>query len=157
MSLSNRALAPLGLIASLVFISDQLSKALLLYVLPLHDKIVLCPYLNFTLAYNHGAAFGFLATAGGWQRWFFVGLAAILVITGIIWTKRLQPNEKLSGIAFALIIGGALGNLADRIRVGYVVDFIDFYIGSWHWYTFNIADIAICVGAALLAWTTLKN
>jgi signal peptidase II len=134
----------------LVMLCDQLTKCMLHDLLNIQNKIHVLPHLNFTMAHNHGAAFGILAQAGGWQRWFFVAVALVVIAIATIWMQRLKPDDNLTGVGIALITGGALGNLIDRIRFGYVIDFIDFYIGSWHWFTFNIADIAICVGALFI-------
>ncbi len=137
-------------ITLLVVIADQSSKFLASAYLELHDPVSLLPSLNFTLAHNTGAAFSFLSSASGWQRWFFVVLALVVSVMIMVWMKRLQGQEKLSGIALALILGGALGNVWDRIQLGYVVDFIDFYYQSWHFPVFNLADSAITLGAILL-------
>ncbi|HSX19714.1 MAG TPA: signal peptidase II, partial [Gammaproteobacteria bacterium] len=113
--------------------------------------------LNLHLAYNKGAAFGVLESAGGWQRWAFIAVAIITSAVILLWGKKLGKKHKLETLALSLILGGAWGNLIDRIRVGYVIDYIDFYIGNWHWYTFNVADIAICVGAVLLVLLSFKK
>ncbi len=108
-------------------------------------------YLDLTLVYNQGAAFGFLSDASGWQNIFFV-VVAIFMVVGIVWfLARARHENRLMVVALMFILGGALGNLVDRLRIGRVVDFIDFHIGSWHWYTFNLADSAITLGAVLLA------
>ena len=108
------------------------------------------PFFNLTLAHNPGAAFSFLAGAGGWQRWFFVILAVVICTVLVIWMKRLAQSAKLEAISLALIIGGAIGNVIDRLIYGYVIDFLDVYAGSYHWPAFNIADSAIFIGAVLL-------
>ncbi len=108
-------------------------------------------YLNLALVYNRGAAFGFLSNASGWQNVFFV-VVAVLMVVGIVWfLVRAKRESRLMVVALMFILGGALGNLIDRLRIGRVVDFIDFHLGSWHWYTFNLADSAITLGAILLA------
>ena len=125
-----------------VLIIDLGSKYLILQNFALGDTVPLFPSLNLHYARNYGAAFSFLADSGGWQRWFFAGIAiGISVILAVM---------MLNNIAYALIIGGALGNLFDRLWHGFVVDMIDFYVGDWHFATFNLADTAICVGAALI-------
>ncbi|QKX17350.1 signal peptidase II [Microbulbifer sp. YPW1] len=106
--------------------------------------------LQFTYAENYGAAFSFLADAGGWQRWFFGAVALIFSAVVIVWLKRLPAAKRWEPIALALILGGALGNLWDRVVLGYVRDFISVYYGSWHFPVFNVADMAISVGAAML-------
>ena len=108
------------------------------------------PSLNLHYARNYGAAFSFLADSGGWQRWFFAGIAIGISVILALMMYRSKATQKLNNIAYALIIGGALGNLFDRLWHGFVVDMIDFYVGDWHFATFNLADTAICVGAALI-------
>ncbi len=103
-----------------------------------------------TLVFNEGAAFSFLADAGGWQRWFFAGLAVVVSIALLLWLKRLEAQERLTGVALSLVAGGAVGNLIDRIAYGHVVDFVDVYWRTWHWPAFNVADSAITVGVILL-------
>jgi len=103
-----------------------------------------------TLAHNYGAAFSFLSDAGGWQRWLFTGLASVVTLVLIVWLFRLQAKEKLTAAGLGLIIGGAVGNLIDRVLNGYVVDFIDVYYQDWHWPAFNLADSAITCGVILL-------
>ncbi|WP_226704082.1 signal peptidase II [Microbulbifer elongatus] len=106
--------------------------------------------LQFTYAENYGAAFSFLADAGGWQRWFFGAVAVIFSGVVVVWIKRLPVEKRWEPIALGLILGGALGNLWDRMVLGYVRDFISVYYGSWHFPVFNVADMAISVGAAML-------
>jgi signal peptidase II len=100
--------------------------------------------------HNTGAAFSFLSDAGGWQRWLFAGLAVGMSIVISVWLTRLKPNETFIAIALSLILGGAIGNLVDRLAYGYVIDFLDIYYGNWHWPAFNIADSAITVGVVLM-------
>ncbi|MBC8950624.1 MULTISPECIES: signal peptidase II [Xenorhabdus] len=133
-----------------VFILDLGSKYLVLQHFTLYESIPLIPYFNLTYAQNLGAAFSFLADKGGWQRWFFALVAVAITVVLLVMMYRSNAKQKLSNIAYALVIGGALGNLFDRLVHGFVVDFIDFYVGEWHWPTFNIADSAICIGAALI-------
>lgn len=133
-----------------IIIADQISKTVMVNWLDLYETVPVLPFFNLTLAHNSGAAFSFLAGAGGWQRWFFVVLAAVISVVLIIWMRRLAPTAKLEAISLALIIGGAIGNVIDRLVYGYVIDFLDVYAGSYHWPAFNIADSAICVGAVLL-------
>jgi signal peptidase II len=125
-------------ISALVIVLDQLTKVVMANWLELYQTVAVMPYFNFTLAHNSGAAFSFLAGAGGWQRWFFIGLAVSVSIVLIIWLSRLKAQAKVEAIAIALFIHG------------YVIDFIDLYVGSYHWPAFNIADAAICIGAVLL-------
>lgn len=145
-------------LSALVIVLDLATKELALRTLALHDPIaVVDGLLNWMLTYNYGAAFSFLSDASGWQRWFFSALA--LVISGLlgVWLRRLPRSDWRQALPFALIIGGALGNLVDRLRFGYVVDFIDVYWGSYHWPAFNVADSAISVGAVLLVVFGLRG
>ena len=113
------------------------------------ERLDVLPFFNLTLAYNSGAAFSFLAGAGGWQRWFFAAVAVIAVVLILGWMRKLR-EERMQGAALALILGGAVGNLYDRVVLGHVVDFLDFYWGDYHFPAFNIADTAITIGAALI-------
>jgi signal peptidase II len=108
------------------------------------------PLFNLTLVYNRGAAFSFLSQAGGWQRWFFAVLALVVSVGLVIWLRKLKRHEFYSAIGLTLILGGAIGNLIDRVRLGYVIDFLDVYYQQWHWPAFNIADSAITVGVMFL-------
>lgn len=147
----SRWLALAGVIIGL----DQLTKWLAEQYLVYGEPVPVLPLFNLTLAYNTGAAFSLLAEAGGWQRWLFAGLALVVSVLIIGWLRRLGPEERLTGLALTLILGGALGNLIDRLYLGYVIDFIDVYYGSYHWPAFNIADSAITVGATLLVISSL--
>ncbi|PLY15422.1 MAG: signal peptidase II [Sedimenticola sp.] len=129
---------------------DQVSKQLVESSLLVYETIPIMPYFNLTLAYNEGAAFSFLSDQGGWQRWLFATLAAGVSLLLVVWLSKLQRHEKWVAIAFALIIGGAIGNLIDRLLFGHVIDFLDFYYAGWHWPAFNLADSAISVGVALM-------
>ena len=113
------------------------------------------PVFNLVLVFNEGAAFSFLSDAGGWQRWFFVALSSGVSLVLLVWLVRLKPAEKLLATALAMILGGALGNLIDRVRYGHVVDFLDFHWRQWHWPAFNVADSAITLGVVLLVLLTL--
>ena len=141
----------------LVIALDLASKAVISHYFSLHETMAVIPgWFNLTLAHNSGAAFSFLANESGWQRWFFAIIALVVSIIIFFWIKRLQAHERWMAIALALILGGALGNLWDRLTLGYVVDFLDFYYQSGsqftarHWPAFNIADSAISVGAVML-------
>ena len=116
----------------------------------LFQSIPIMPFFKLTYVHNTGAAFSFLSEAGGWQRWFFTGLA--LVISGVIavWLARLKHHETLLAVALSLVLGGAIGNLIDRLVYGYVIDFLDVYYQTWHWPAFNIADSAITLGVILM-------
>jgi signal peptidase II len=137
--------------------ADQLSKALALALLELHRPLAVLPFFNLTLVFNPGAAFSFLSEAGGWQRWFFSGLAVVLSLVMGIWLARLARGELGRAIGLALVIGGAIGNLIDRLRFGYVVDFFDFHLAGWHWPAFNIADSCITIGVAMLLFCELRG
>jgi len=137
-------------LSSLLIVLDQASKWFMVSWLSLYETVAVIPFFNLTMAHNTGAAFSFLAQAGGWQRWFFVGLTVIISTGLIIWLKKLSSAAKLEAISISMILGGAIGNVIDRLCHGYVIDFLDVYYGSYHWPTFNIADSAIVVGAALL-------
>ena len=143
------AFAWLG-VAVVIVILDLWTKSIASESLTLYRPVELTSWLNMTLAHNYGAAFSFLSDAGGWQRWLFTGLASVVTVVLIVWLFRLTAQEKLTAAALGLIIGGAVGNLVDRINHGYVVDFIDVYYRDWHWPAFNIADSAITCGVILL-------
>lgn len=118
--------------------------------LVLGEPVAVMPYLNWTLAYNYGAAFSFLADQDGWQRWFFAILALVISAVLLFWLSRLPKKLTLETIGINMVLGGAIGNVIDRVTEGRVTDFIDFYIGTWHYATFNIADVGIVVGAGML-------
>jgi len=142
-------------LSALVLVLDQCTKWLAGSGLQYGEPVPLVPMLALTLAHNYGAAFSFLGDASGWQRWFFILLAVAVSAVLLLWLKRLQRHEWRIALALALILGGALGNVIDRLLYGYVIDFIDFYYGDWHWPVFNVADSAISVGAALLLFDAL--
>ena len=136
-------------IALLVLLLDQFTKVLVLGAFQLGDSTPITSFFNLVRVHNHGAAFSFLAGAGGWQRWFFTGIGVAAALF-MVWMLRAHPGQKLFGLAISLILGGAIGNVIDRLLHGYVVDFLDFYWGTWHFPAFNVADAGISVGAALL-------
>jgi len=140
-----------------VLLLDQASKQLAEASLQLYQQIPLLPFFNLTLAYNEGAAFSFLSDQDGWQRWLFSGLALLVTLVLVVWMKRLRTDERLLAIALALIIGGALGNLIDRMLWGHVIDFLDLYYLQWHWPAFNLADSAIVLGVSLFILDTLRQ
>jgi signal peptidase II len=137
-------------VSGFVLVVDQLSKWLANGALGLGESIGLLPMLAMTKAYNYGAAFSFLGSASGWQRWFFIALAIVVCTVLLVWLARLAQHERRTALALSLILGGAIGNLVDRVLYGYVIDFIDVYYQAWHWPTFNVADSAITLGAGLL-------
>ncbi len=134
----------------LVLAFDQASKQLIELNFALYESMELLPFLNITLVYNEGAAFSFLSDQDGWQRWLFMLLALVVTVVLVGWVKRLRQEERAIAISLTLVIGGAVGNLVDRVLYGHVIDFIDFYYGQWHWPAFNVADSAITVGVALM-------
>jgi len=138
-------------VALVVVIADQITKWAIIEWVPLYDRVPINSFINLTHQKNTGAAFSFLANAGGWQRWFFVVLASVVsvVIAVWIWRIRKQGQVILSG-GLALVLGGAVGNLIDRARYGHVTDFIQVWFGEWAFPSFNVADAGISVGAALL-------
>lgn len=137
-------------LSAVVIVLDQATKYLASGLLDYGVPVPVLPFFNLTLAHNPGAAFSFLAGASGWQRWFFIGIALVVSVLIVGWMKRLSPRENWLAAALALILGGAIGNVIDRVMYGYVVDFIDLYYGAWHWPAFNIADSAITVGVAIM-------
>ncbi|VFN00310.1 MAG: signal peptidase II Aspartic peptidase. MEROPS family A08 [Candidatus Kentron sp. G] len=141
--------------AALIVILDQGTKYLASTLLTPHVPVAILPFLSFTLTYNPGAAFSFLSDAGGWQRWLFAGLSAGVSIVLIGWLRAIPRGRLLLPAALTLVLGGALGNLWDRLMQGAVVDFIDLHYRGWHFPTFNVADSAITVGAFLLFITLL--
>ena len=135
-------------VAAVVILLDQLTKFWVLNTFAPGEAVAVTPFFNLVLVFNPGAAFSFLADHAGWQRWFFAVIA--LVISGwIIWQLRTQKSRSWYSFGLALIMGGALGNLIDRLWLGMVVDFIDLHAAGWHWPAFNVADSAVCVGAVL--------
>ena len=139
------------LLSAFVIVADQISKLLVLEHFQLHEALPIIPgLLNLTLAFNEGAAFSFLSDAGGWQRWFFTVLAIVVGTILIVWLKRTTRTDWRTALPLSLVVGGAVGNVIDRIRLGHVVDFIDVHYGTWSFPAFNVADSAISVGAVLL-------
>jgi len=137
-------------ISAVVIILDQLTKYLASDLLVLHEPVAIIPFINLMLAHNTGAAFSFLSDAAGWQRWFFIVLALVVSAVILFWMHGLPQKAARTAIPLALILGGALGNVWDRIQLGYVVDFIDVYYERWHWPAFNVADSSITIGTVLL-------
>lgn len=147
------------ILAGIIVIADQITKAIATAELIMYKAVAVMPMFNFTLMHNKGAAFSFLNDAGGWQRWLFTVISFVVSIVLIFWIKQLKPEEKFQAAAFSFILGGAVGNLIDRVRLGYVVDFIEIYWVSnatqYSWPAFNIADSAITVGVTILIVDTL--
>lgn len=144
-------------LAALVLVIDQATKIWAEATLVFGQPVELLSWFNFTLAYNRGAAFSFLADAGGWQRYFFLVIGTVAVIVIVAWLRRLREHERVTAAGLALILGGAVGNIVDRAMHGHVVDFIDWHYGGWHWPAFNLADSAIMLGAALVILASLRS
>jgi len=144
----------LGTAFALVVV-DQVVKVLMLQWLRSGEVVEVTPFFNLVLVYNPGAAFSFLAGASGWQREFFVGVA-LVASAWIVWMLRRHPERLLFCAALSLILGGAIGNLIDRLWLGAVVDFLDFHVFGYHWPAFNVADSAISIGAVLLVWDAFQ-
>ena len=143
-------------IAAIIMLLDQLTKITFERVLAFESTKVINAYFNLVMVYNKGAAFSFLADQPGWQRYFFaaISIAASLLI---IWLLRRHAEQKLFCLSLTLILGGAVGNLIDRLAYGHVIDFIDLHINNWHWPAFNVADSAITIGAILFVVDELRR
>ncbi|HEX5793520.1 MAG TPA: signal peptidase II [Rheinheimera sp.] len=141
----------------LVLLVDQLTKQVVIANMQLFDSIELLPFFNFTYVRNYGAAFSFLSDAGGWQRWFFTLIAVTISIVLAVWLARNSKAQLKLNLALALVLAGAIGNLIDRSIYGYVIDFLHVYYQNWHYPAFNVADSAICIGAALLIWDSFSS
>lgn len=134
----------------LAVVLDQGSKLAITSSMELYQSIPVIPFFNLTYVHNKGAAFSFLSEAGGWQRWLFAGLALVISCVIAVWLARLKQHETLLALALSLVLGGAIGNLIDRLAYGYVIDFLDVYYQTWHWPAFNVADSAITLGVILM-------
>lgn len=144
-------------LAAVVILLDQATKLAVIDQLTAYvDVIPLTGFFNLVHVHNTGAAFSLFADQPGWQRWFFLAIAGIATVV-ILHLLRKAEGRPLFASALALILGGAIGNVIDRLLYGHVIDFLDFYLGSWHWPAFNVADSAITVGAALLIWDSLRK
>jgi signal peptidase II len=144
-------------IAIIIILLDQISKLLISQKFAYEEIKPILPSIALTLRHNSGAAFSFLADASGWQRWFFVFLALFVSGTILIWLKNLNAHQKLEALGLSFILGGALGNLWDRLQQGYVIDFILLYYKEWEWPAFNIADSAIFIGVILFIITLFRK
>lgn len=136
-------------LALLVVVLDQLSKLVVVASFAYGEGLIITSYFNLVHVLNHGAAFSFLAGAGGWQRWFFTILAVVISIWLVVMIRRHQA-ERLQPLAFALVLGGAIGNVIDRVRIGAVIDYLDFHAAGVHFPAFNLADSAITLGVILM-------
>ena len=143
-------------IALVIILLDQFTKVLILGNFQLGDSRFVTSFFNVVRVHNTGAAFSFLAGAGGWQRWFFVGLGALATIFIVVMLRK-HGQQTLFATALSLILGGAIGNVIDRLLHGYVVDFIQVHWAGWYFPSFNIADSAISVGAVLLIWDEVRR
>lgn len=142
-------------LAVLLVVADQWSKQAVSASLTYGEQVLITPWFNLTLLHNRGAAFSFLNAAGGWQRWFFAGLAIVVSVLIAYWLRGADVRRARFYVGLAAVLGGAVGNLIDRIRFGHVVDFIQVHYLDWYYPAFNVADSAITVGAALLIWDGL--
>ena len=143
-------------VAVVVVLLDQVTKITMTRLLGYGQVEYVNHYLNLVMVYNKGAAFSFLSDQSGWQRYFFSALAAAVSIF-IVWMLNRNANERLFCWSLSLILGGAIGNLIDRLAYGHVIDFLDFHLNAWHWPAFNVADSAITVGAALFVLDELRR
>ena len=144
-------------VAVAVVVLDLATKAIASSQLGYLQPVEVLPFFNLTLMHNTGAAFSFLAAHPGWQRWFFALIAIGASVGLTIWLSRIRADEKVLAISLPLIIGGALGNLYDRLVHGYVVDFLSFHVAGWYYPAFNVADIAITLGAIGLIWESIMG
>ncbi len=148
-------------ISTIIVALDLYTKSLIQQAFDYGERLTVTNFFELVRFHNEGAAFSFLADAGGWQKWFFtaVSVVAVVVITYLIikHTKIKHPSQKLFCCGLALVLGGAIGNLYDRVTLGYVVDFLYFHVNDFYWPAFNVADSAICIGVALLLWDSFKQ
>ena len=146
---ARRALALAFAVSVLLVVADQWTKFAITSNLRYGESVAITSYFNLVLVYNKGAAFSFLSDAGGWQRVFFIGITCVAIVV-LSWLIAKHESEKLFRWGLTLVLGGAIGNLIDRIAYGHVVDFLDFHFAGWHFWAFNVADSAITIGAGLL-------
>lgn len=144
-------------LALVVIIIDQITKYLVMQHLQVNEVVRVLPFLNFILEHNKGAAFSFLSEAGYLAVWLFIGTAFLISLILCFWLHRLPSHNAWLGISLALILGGAIGNLLDRIMYGYVIDFVHFHIQQWSWFIFNFADAAITIGSLMLVIDIFKK
>ena len=153
---SNAGMAPWLGIATIIVLLDQLTKITVTRLFSYGESHPVTSFFNLVLVYNKGAAFSFLAQGAGWQRYFFTGIAIVAALF-IVYLLKKNPGQRLFCSALALILGGAIGNVVDRIVHGHVIDFLDFHVAGWHWPAFNVADSAICIGAVLFVLDELRR
>jgi len=144
-------------ISLIIFVLDLWTKDLVSSSIVLNDKFPVFPGFNLVLYHNYGAAFSFLSDAGGWQRWFFTIISSVISLLLFAWILRLKRPQLLLAVAISFVLGGALGNLYDRVTLGYVVDFLEFYVLDYYWPAFNVADSAVFIGASLFALDIYKE
>ena len=143
-------------VASIIVLLDQLTKFAAVKMIAARGFIEVTSFFNLVLAYNKGAAFSFLASQSGWQRYLLAGISLAMSLF-LIYLLKKHPGQKLFCWAVALLLGGAVGNLIDRVLYGHVIDFLDFHVAGWHWPVFNVADSAICIGALLFIMDELRR
>ncbi len=143
-------------VAVVVVLLDQLSKITMSRLIAYGQSEHITSFFNLVMVYNQGAAFSFLSNSGGWQRWFFSALALAVSIF-IVWMLNRNSTQRMFCWSLSLILGGAVGNLIDRLVYGHVIDFLDFHVGGWHWPAFNVADSAITIGAVLFVLDELRR
>ena len=144
------------IVSAAVVALDLATKAWVSHALSYGDVVRVTPFFNLILTHNLGAAFSFLAGAGGWQRWFFSAVAIVISVVLVVMLRR-PHRDRMVPLALALVLGGAIGNLWDRVSLGHVVDFIQLHAAGYYWPAFNVADSAICVGVALLLWDGVRG
>src|SRR5574340_361551 len=154
--LLNPAMRKWLVLAFVVIVADHLTKFWVSSTLDYQEHIPVLPFFSLVRVHNTGAAFSFLADAGGWQRWLFIGVGVVATVIIVRLLKR-HAHQPRMAFALALVLGGALGNVLDRVALGHVVDFLYFHYQSFAWPAFNVADSAITVGAVLLVWDTLRG
>ena len=142
-------------LAALVAALDQLSKVAVTRILTVGGNIEIAPFFNLVLVHNRGAAFSLFSSAAGWQRELFIAIA-LIASAWVVYLLHRYPRQTLFCFALSLILGGAIGNVIDRVLYGAVIDFLDFHLAGYHWPAFNVADSAITCGAALLVWESLR-
>lgn len=155
-SSSSTSMTPWLGIAAIIVLLDQITKVAITKLFTYGESLPVTSFFNLVLAYNKGAAFSFLASESGWQRYFFTAIASFAVIF-ILYLLKKHAGQRLFCWALALILGGAIGNLIDRVLYGHVIDFLDFHVGTWHWPAFNVADMAIVGGAGLFILDELRR
>ena len=143
-------------IAFIVILLDQLTKITVTQLFQFGESRPVTSFFNLVLTYNPGAAFSFLADQGGWQRYFFTGVG-LVAAAYIVYLLKRHAGQKLFCWALSLILGGAIGNVIDRLLYGHVIDFLDFHVGGWHWPAFNVADMGICIGVAMFIVDELRR